>query len=233
MALRAVVFVGPTLVPGDRPDWAGIVYHPPAIRGDIEKAARDGVWIIGLIDGEFSQSLAVTPSEIRRVAREGVTILGASSMGAIRAVESPNHMIGVGQIVEMFRQGVLTGDDEVAGTYHPTTFATVGVPLVNIRYALGRAVDQSLLAVQQADAIVTDLAKLPYYERTGDEIERIACRFLEEACVPKLVDFLFERENNLKRRDALSLVGQVAARLRQETAGKETEGLGHGTEPGC
>ena len=45
----------------------------------------------------------------------GTQVFGAASMGALRAAElAPFGMIGVGAIFAAYRDGRLTGDDEVA-----------------------------------------------------------------------------------------------------------------------
>ena len=92
---------------------------PPARqarRSDPLLAAKPSA--VGIIDGEFYQSLAVSPKEVLALLESGVAVYGAASMGALRAVELHRYgMIGVGSIFRLFRRGVLDADDEVAVTY--------------------------------------------------------------------------------------------------------------------
>jgi hypothetical protein len=87
-----------------------------------------------IIDGEFGQSQAVTPTEIRKASHAGFRVYGASSMGARRAVEcSAVGMVGLGHVHADYAAGRIVADDEVALTYHPETYEPFTVPLVNIR----------------------------------------------------------------------------------------------------
>src|ERR1700733_13907783 len=111
------IFLGPSLPISDaRSLLADAVYHPPAEQGDLlATVARDGAEIIGLVDGTFHQNLSVWHNEICYLLSQGITIFGASSIGALRAVETARFgMIGVGQVYEWYRDGVITCDDEVA-----------------------------------------------------------------------------------------------------------------------
>ena len=74
-------------------------YRPPAKRGDILAAVADGADIIGLIDGVFHQDCAVAHREILAAVKKGIKVVGASSMGALRAAEMDTlGMTGVGKI---------------------------------------------------------------------------------------------------------------------------------------
>ena len=54
------------------------------------------------------------PSEVVAALRDGARVLGAASMGAIRAAECwPAGMQGVGAVYSLYRLGVISDDDEV------------------------------------------------------------------------------------------------------------------------
>lgn len=141
MASRAVVFLGPSL---DRAIAAEILpeaeLRPPIRRGDLAALLEDPPAAIGIVDGEFYQSLAVSPKEILPFLAKGVAVFGSSSMGALRAAELHRHgMAGVGTVFEWFRRGRLSADDEVAMTFCPSTLRPLSEPLVNFRVALREA----------------------------------------------------------------------------------------------
>jgi len=72
-----------------------------------------------IIDGVFHQEPAVPPREILDVLEDGAVIVGASSMGALRAAECwPAGMRGVGTIYRLYRRGALKSDDEVIGVLY-------------------------------------------------------------------------------------------------------------------
>ncbi len=103
-----VVFVGPSLagitLPGkgvttnSHADLGSdvpkdIEFRPPAIQGDIMRAIKDGATVIGLIDGQFEYVAPVWHKELLFALDLGIAVLGASSMGALRAVECQAFVI--------------------------------------------------------------------------------------------------------------------------------------------
>jgi hypothetical protein len=78
-----VVFLGPTLAREDAERVLDADYLPPICRGDLDRLTEH-VRFVGIVDGEFFQSLSVSPKEVVKLLRRGVTVFGASSMGARR-----------------------------------------------------------------------------------------------------------------------------------------------------
>ena len=113
-----VVFAGPTLPAADIHAALDGIPHgvrPPVAQGDVTRAVLDGAAVIGIIDGFFDRVPAVWHKEILWAMSSGVHVYGAASMGALRAAELHQFgMVGVGAVFAGFRDGVLTGDDEVA-----------------------------------------------------------------------------------------------------------------------
>lgn len=176
---RTVVFAGPSLYGLTVEVQAEV--RPPIRSGDMLAlpGIEDGSCSIGLIDGEFGQSLAVTVAEIREVLSCGNRVVGGASMGALRAVEcAPLGMEGAGWIVERYRDGSLFSDAEVALTYDPETFRPLTVPLVNLRWLSLR-----IAAVQgdtrgHADLLARAQA-IPFARR-----DLAALRALVHECIP-------------------------------------------------
>ena len=114
-ATDIVVFLGPSLPPGEARRTLPARYLPPARCGDVLRIRRLKPRAIALIDGLFETTAAVWHKEILLALEDGIAVLGASSMGALRAAElEPYGMTGVGAIFEAFRDGVYTDDDDVA-----------------------------------------------------------------------------------------------------------------------
>jgi TfuA protein len=217
---RAIVFVGPSLA-GDPPP-AGVELRPPARRGDLLAAAADGARIIGLVDGELYQELAVTPAEVRDVARAGVTLFGAASLGALRAVECPGAMTGIGRVYEAFRDGRLAADDEVAGTYDPVTHRPVAWPLVIVREAFALAARDGVLDAPATAAALAAVRARPFFERTTAAVVAATVAALAPAGPPPaaattaaaaVAALLVSDEADVKRHDARALLAAVAASL--------------------
>ena len=137
---RIIVFLGPSLDVKLAKTILPAEYRPPAKRGDLLRAAEDGAEIIGLIDGVFHQESAVAHREILAALRKGIRVVGASSMGALRAAEMDTlGMVGIGDVSRMYKSGVLESDDEVALVFDPDSGYSLSEPLVNIRYTLRKA----------------------------------------------------------------------------------------------
>lgn len=90
----------------------GARFAPPVRRGDILSDIEDGVNSILILDGVFHQALSVSPSEIMDALRRGIRVFGASSMGALRAVELEAYgMVGIGEVFEHIRNADAFRDD--------------------------------------------------------------------------------------------------------------------------
>ena len=132
MRVNLAIFAGPSLWGQDIACLAGELWLPPVRCGDVVAVvAQHAPKKILIIDGFFHQVLSVWHKEIVYALLKGTIVIGASSMGALRAAELWRYgMIGVGKIFEMFRDGeeddsmvALTCDPE---TYRPLTEAPVG-----------------------------------------------------------------------------------------------------------
>ena len=214
-----VIFTGPSL------SWSEVASidkrpHccPPAVRGDISRAVKAGIRLIGLIDGVFYDHAAVSHREIIDAMRLGVTVVGGSSMGALRASELDSFgMIGVGRIYTCFKQGQIEADDEVAVAYNPVTFAPVSDPLVNIRFALHSLVDTGVVDAGTSAALLGLARSAFYLERS---IPLLLSTAEQRALITEqgriaIETFLADHDYDLKKRDAKLVVHEVARRYNQ------------------
>ena len=168
------VYVGPTLPAAEvTAASADARLHAPAQYGDLLRARlREGDRVL-LIDGYYHQAGSVRHKEILDLLDNGVTVIGAASMGAIRAAElSGLGMIGVGEIFEHYRTGDITGDDEVAVAHgEPPDYRKFSEALVNIRHALRRAADGGVLDQREAACLLRCARAVPYALRSWRTIE--------------------------------------------------------------
>ncbi|MDT8358290.1 MAG: TfuA-related McrA-glycine thioamidation protein [Methanomicrobiaceae archaeon] len=211
---HVVVFLGPSLDQGEARQILKARYLPPARRGDLSAAAAEGATVIGLIDGVFFQDSAVGHREILGALRSGIRVIGASSMGALRAAEMADFgMEGVGEVFRMYRDGELVSDDEVALVFDPFTLTPLSEPMVNIRYALRCARDAGTLSREEAEAIFSCATRLYYPDRTYPRICREAAEELGEGPVLRFSAFLKERSPDLKREDAIAALRYISQTL--------------------
>jgi hypothetical protein len=211
MSLPPVVYCGPSLRPEEvRAILPGAYLQPPVARGDLyrDRMLRFSLFVV--LDGVFLQHQAVSPREIVEVLDDGAVVIGASSMGALRAAECwPAGMHGVGIIYRLFRAGRLLSDDEVAVTVDPDPpHRALSVPLVNVRYALSKAVRARLISRAEALDVLGVAAPMFYADRTWPRILRAAGLQDEDGTRAR---FLGDRD--LKRDDALRALRRAAAML--------------------
>lgn len=145
--MRLTVYAGSSLLPrdterlGETADGLGVdlVMRPPIIRGDLLRTPTEGRWNNRtlILDGQFGQNLAVSVTEIREYLGRGLYLAGASSMGALRAVECRTlGMVQHGWICEQYLTGRVEADAEVALLMDPDTSEARTVPLINVRWLL-------------------------------------------------------------------------------------------------
>ena len=112
---KVVVFAGPSLPIADRPPYEDFIWRPPVQAGDMFGLCDAHPRAVLILDGFFDERPAVRHKEILSLISEGVPVLGASSMGALRAAELHEFgMIGVGHIFNAYATGRIEGDDDVA-----------------------------------------------------------------------------------------------------------------------
>src|SRR4030095_13573294 len=164
------VFLGPSMPLAEARDLLPeAVFRPPAQQGDLLACVnQDGANVVGLIDGTFHQNLSVWHNEVCYVLSRGIVILGASSMGALRAAETDRFgMIGVGQIYRWYKDEFITGDDEVALMHgdEPSGYQSLSLPLVNIRASVGLAVLRKQMTSDTAARLIEIAQRVCYRAR--------------------------------------------------------------------
>jgi hypothetical protein len=220
--LPVAVFLGPSLDRHTAEKLLPANYYPPARMGDVYRLLATGVELILIVDGVFHETTPVWQREIVAALRSGITVVGASSMGALRAAElAPFGMIGRGRIFELFRSGELDGDDEVALLHGDESLGhrPLSLPLVNLRHDLARAADAGLIPEAVARDLVAEVKQRHFRERQLPLLHGSpALAALDEAAVERLLDFLRNQAEDLKRSDALDALHYCAALV----AGSET-----------
>jgi hypothetical protein len=144
---------------------------PPIRRGDIDRFFSYDLFVI--IDGEFGQNLSVSPKEILSVLNAKKIVIGASSMGALRASELDTcGMIGVGWVYEHFASAAIRRDDEVALAYSPLDLSPITVPTIDIEYWTTLLWERGLISAKEKKIICQATRKIFYSERTESRLTR-------------------------------------------------------------
>ncbi|PKL63969.1 MAG: TfuA-related McrA-glycine thioamidation protein [Methanomicrobiales archaeon HGW-Methanomicrobiales-3] len=206
-----IVFLGPSLEREAAEAILPTEYRPPAKRGDLLRAAQDGAAIIGLIDGVFHQESAVAHREILAAIKAGVTVVGASSMGALRAAEMDTlGMTGIGEIYRMYKSGELISDDEVALVFDPETGFSLSEPLINIRFTLREAERQGVISPEDHATLLTAAKSVFYPQRTYGRIVSAAGAALGWETQERFLVFVKLHAVDRKREDAIECLRHIA-----------------------
>lgn len=212
-----IVFLGPSL---DREEARAILdadFRPPAARGDIRKAADEGAHIIGLIDGVFFQACSVAHREVLYALRKGVRVLGASSMGALRAAELDTlGMEGVGEVYRAYRDGTLISDDEVALVFDPESGTPLSEPLVNIKWTIRKAEGEGVIDAEEGAALLEAAKALYFPERTYEAICSGATAAVGKETAERFLAFACTDGVDRKREDAVLCLRRI-----REIAGED------------
>jgi hypothetical protein len=165
-----LVFLGPSLPLAEAKSLCDAIYLPPAAQGSIISAVeRHEPRAILVIDGIFQSEPAVRHKEILWAIARGVTVIGAASMGALRAAELHRHgMIGVGLIYRWYRRYAFAPDDAVAVLHMPAELgsAAMTLSLIDLVQTVKRAERQRLIDRDARDRLEAAARSLNYRERS-------------------------------------------------------------------
>jgi hypothetical protein len=233
MSGPAVIFLGPSLPVAEARQQLDAVFLPPVRQGDVHRTVQQlKPAVIGIIDGYFHQMPAVWHREILWAMTAGVHVLGAASMGALRAAElAPFGMRGVGRIFEAYRDGHYTpfadpfeDDDEVAVIHGPAElgFVAVSEAMVDIRDVLARAGEAGVIDAAFRDRLAGIGKAMPYRERTLARILKYSAADGADAdALARLTAWLPRQQTSRKRLDA-ELLLREAQKLREDYPGPMT-----------
>ncbi|MFZ4747168.1 MAG: TfuA-like protein [Sphingomonas sp.] len=162
------VFAGPSLYGASR--TGEVVWHPPAAAGDMLALADDKRKIVVLIDGLFGASRSPWHKEILILLAHGIPVIGAASMGALRAAELDRFgVVGVGAVYRSYARGTLVADDAVALLHAPAALGHCPLTIaeVDLRALLVRWVRKRAILPAQARAALVDIIATHYARRDG------------------------------------------------------------------
>ncbi|MFD6950252.1 hypothetical protein A6A08_02420 [Nocardiopsis sp. TSRI0078] len=210
--MRPVIFLGPSL---DHESAARILdaeYLPPIARGDIDALLAREVppSAIGIVDGRFLDSLSISPKEVLRAVDAGIPTFGSSSMGALRAAECAAFgMRGVGHVYEAYASGEIEADDEVAIVFDPTSLRALSRPMVDLRFAVRRGVEEGMIEAGAAELFLEAAKSLHFPRRTVGNALTVAKGDIGASAGEAIEKYFATDAPEVKREDALRLLQVV------------------------
>jgi hypothetical protein len=208
--MKPVVFAGPSIYGLPAASFEGIDLRPPAIRGDLLAAMRDGAERIGLVDGGFEGAPSVWHKEILAALDAGIWVLGASSMGALRAAECAAFgMTGIGAVFESYHCGMRVSDADVAMQHAPAEldYMPLTVALVDAEAGAAAMCASGCADAAEAALLVASARALHFKERTWQAI--VAGAGLQEHRARPLLDQFLTGMPSQKREDAAALLAAI------------------------
>jgi hypothetical protein len=217
MKANVYIFIGPTISASEARLQLDAVYLPPAAEGDVYRMGLKSPKVIGIIDGYFQFTPAVRHKEILWAMSRGIHVLGSASMGALRAAElAAFGMEGVGTVFELYRDGTLEDDDEVALVHGPveTGFIPGSEAMVNIRRTLQEASHAAVISTEVKLSLERIAKQMYYPNRNYSVLIRRAHEFgLPNQELDQLRRWLPKGQVNQKRQDAIAMLQLIRQRL--------------------
>lgn len=214
--MAIVVFTGPTLPIAEARQQLDAIYLPPIEAGDLYRALEHKPTAIGIIDGYFEMVPSVWHKEILYAMEQGVHVLGAASMGALRAAELRLFgMEGVGSVYEAYRDGLIEDDDEVAVLHGPKElgYPLLSEAMVNIRRTLADACAGEVISEPARASLEANAKALHYKDRNYAKIVEDAGK-IEPGELAAFRHWLPAGRKDQKKEDALALIDTLLRRYR-------------------
>lgn len=210
--MSRIVFLGPTLRRGIAEHLCDAEFHPPAAMGDMTRAASRGPEAIVLIDGIFEDRPSVWHKEILWALSRDVPVIGASSMGALRAAELDAYgMLGWGKIYAAYASGELGDDDEVAVVHGPAEMGHMALSdaMVDIRDTVATARAGGVVTGAEAEAIISHAKARHFKERSLFESVRAVLSMSRAANPSDAIGWFGMERPGLKAIDASDVFSRL------------------------
>jgi hypothetical protein len=215
--VNVYIFTGPTISATEGGRELKAIYLPPAAEGDVYRVALERPRAIGIIDGYFQSVPAVRHKEILWAMSRGIHVFGCASIGALRAAELASFgMEGIGTVFQLYRDGALEDDDEVAIVHGP---ADLGYPvgseaMVNIRQTLAEARRRGVISDKVRIELESIGKELFYFDRNYRLLLRVAAdRMVSETQLKRLEKWLPTNRVDQKKQDAVAMLRAMHRRL--------------------
>jgi hypothetical protein len=214
---KPIIFMGPSLTHEKARKILDAEYRPPAKKGDFLRFTMpaDGLTVVGLVDGYFLQDYPPSPIEVYQlIMRKNTVVIGSASLGALRAVELEKFgMIGVGKIFELYKNGIVNADDEVAVTFTEEPQSLQSEAMIDIRFNLFIAKRKGIIdeITKKTVARVAKSVYFPYrnYEDILDKTKNMHPEL--EHGLESFRAYIRNNRRSLKEKDAIRLIEYIKA----------------------
>lgn len=191
------------------------IFSRPVKRNEIYDDIKNGVHIIGIIDGEFLQNLSVSPTEIRDAMRCGLSVYGSSSMGAMRAAELLSFgMIGCGRIYEQISRDPYFRDDKLGQIFYEGT-DLISLPFMDFFLGMEDLVERKIVSRKDSNEVVKYYEDLHFADRN---YAALRAQILKRPNKENLLDVLHKAKKSIvsqKSKDGVLLVKRIVQDIKE------------------
>lgn len=209
---KPIVYLGPTLSREKAIKILDADYRDPAKKGDFLMLSQDSdeKKYVGFIDGVFLHDYPPSPIEVYHLAtRKNIELIGASSLGALRAVELEKFgMKGIGKIFQLYKNGIINADDEVAVTFTRENNILQSEAMIDIRFNLFLAYKKGIIT-NQTKKRIAKIAKNIYFPfRNYEDIIKLTQQQFPSIYneLESFRSYILKNRDSLKARDAIKLL---------------------------
>ena len=209
---KPIVYLGPTLSREEAIKILDADYRDPAKKGDFLMLSRDSdeKKYVGFVDGVFLHDYPPSPIEVYHLAtRKNIELIGASSLGALRAVELEKFgMKGIGKIFQLYKNGIINADDEVAVTFVRENNILQSEAMIDIRFNLFLAYKNGIIT-NQTKKRIAKIAKNIYFPfRNYEDIIKLTQQQFPPIYneLESFRSYILKNRDSLKARDAIKLL---------------------------
>ena len=209
---KPIVYLGPTLSREEATKILDADYRDPAKKGDFLMLSRDSdeKKYVGFVDGVFLHDYPPSPIEVYHLAtRKNIELIGASSLGALRAVELEKFgMKGIGKIFQLYKNGIINADDEVAVTFVRENNILQSEAMIDIRFNLFLAYKKGIIT-NQTKKRIAKIAKNIYFPfRNYEDIIKLTHKQFPSIYneLESFRSYILKNRDSLKARDAIKLL---------------------------
>ncbi len=214
---KPIVYLGPTLRREEAVKILDADYRDPAKKGDFLMLSQDSdeKKYVGFIDGVFLHDYPPPPIEVYHLAtRKNIELIGASSLGALRAVELEKFgMKGIGKIFQLFKNGVINADDEVAVTFVRGSNILQSEAMIDIRFNLFLAYKKGIITNETKKGFAK-IAKSIYFPfRNYEDLINLTQQKYPSIHheLENFRSYILKNKDSLKARDAVKLLKYLKA----------------------
>ena len=209
---KPIIYLGPTLSREKAIKILDADYRDPAKKGDFLMLSQDSdeKKYVGFIDGVFLHDYPPSPIEVYHLAtRKNIELIGASSLGALRAVELEKFgMKGIGKIFQLYKNGIINADDEVAVTFVRENNILQSEAMIDIRFNLFLAYKKGIIT-NQTKKRIAKIAKNIYFPfRNYEDIIKLTHQQFPSIYneLESFRSYIQKNRDSLKARDAIKLL---------------------------